>query len=107
MRIKKLKHSPAKVEQIDTNKDGQISQEEWDAAVARLEQELLGEEMQSYQGGESPDVVIGQGKTEKIFIISGYSQKELTKKLSWQALLGVLGGAILALSMLALLIFSS
>jgi len=103
-RIRQLKDNAEKMKQIDLNKDGQISQEEWDSAVANLEQEILREEMQSYEGEDPADVILTKGDIEKIFIISDYSQKELVKKLSWQALGGVFGGAILALLMLAYLL---
>ncbi|MBL7197631.1 MAG: hypothetical protein ISS47_05990 [Candidatus Omnitrophica bacterium] len=99
-RIEALKNDPKKMAQVDANKDGNISMEEWGAAVARIEQDLLEQELKSSQTDELADVVIGKGDTEKTFIISDHSQKELTKKLAAQSLLGVFGGAALTLAML-------
>lgn len=42
-RLSELKKDPKKMAEVDLNKDGQISPEEWDRAVGRIEQELLEE----------------------------------------------------------------
>ncbi|UCC94876.1 MAG: hypothetical protein JSW40_08705 [Candidatus Omnitrophota bacterium] len=104
-RLRELKKNPAKMKEVDLNKDGAISVEEWDFAVEKVERELIEEELASGKPDEATDVVIGKGQVEKIFILSDQSQKELTKKLSWQAMTGVFGGAILALIMLGYLLF--
>jgi hypothetical protein len=104
-RLQKLKHDPTKMVDLDSNKDGIISNEEWDLARDKVEQELLEENLKSAQSQELTDVVIGKGDAEKVFIISDYSQKDLTKSLFWKSILGIYGGSALALvSLLFLLI---
>lgn len=95
-RLQELKDNPVEMSQVDTNKDGQVSMEEWDAAVAKIEKELIEEELESGQPQELADVAIARGQTEKVFIISKNSQKDLLKKLFWESVVGIYGGGALA-----------
>jgi len=106
-RLKEIKRDPEKMKRFDTNNDGQISPQEWDQAVKKIETEMIEE---SLKAGEQPianetDLMIGQGDEEKLFMISTYSQKELINKLGWQAFGGVIGGAILSVLCLAGILF--
>jgi hypothetical protein len=104
-RLEELKNNTAKMPEIDLNKDGEISIEEWNRAVAKVEQGTLEEELKIGQTKEAIDVIISQGDCEKVFIISDQAQKEILAKLSWQALLGIWGGAIVAIVMFWYLLF--
>ena len=104
-RLEELKSNPEQMSRLDLNKDGQINMEEWDLAVAKVEQELLAGELNSCPSNTQIDVVISKGEKGEVFIISDYSQKDLVRKLSWQAFSGVFGGAALALAMLWYLLF--
>lgn len=101
-RLSELKKDAAFMKEVDTNKDGNISQEEWSIAVNRVEQEILQKELEKGHGDDVADVVISKVDNEKAFIISDHSQKELIHKLGMQAMLGIFGGSILALFMLYL-----
>ncbi len=103
-RLQQLKNTPGYVKEIDTNEDGTISQEEWEAATARMEQKVLEEEVAAGHKVED-DVVIGKGEDKQVFIISDKSQKDLEKSLAWQSCGGIFGGAALAVAMLAYLIW--
>lgn len=104
-RLKELKDSPAEMEKIDLDKSGEISIIEWDKATAKIEQEIVEEELKSGQTNEATDVIIARGEMEKTFIISDQTQKEMLSKLSWQALLGIWGGAVLTVIMLGYILF--
>jgi len=104
-RIEELKADPKKMRGVDLNNDGEISAQEWNVAVAKIEQKLLEEELSSPQADELVDVVVTKGDEENVFIISGHRQKELTSKLSQKAFLGVFGVAALTLIMLWYLLF--
>ena len=104
-RIEEVKSHPQQMTAVDENKDGSISEEEWDNAVKKVEQALLEEELKSSSPDNSIDVVIGKGDARQVFILSDESQTQLLKHLSWQAFLGVFGGAVLSLVMLAYLLF--
>ena len=97
-RLEELKQNPQKLDECDLNKDGDLSEEEWTLARQRIEQEVLEEELKENKTGELFDVVITQGDTEKMLIISDHSQKELIDKLFWQSLGGVYGGAALSIA---------
>ncbi len=80
--------------QFDLNKDGEISQEEWDLAVTGLEHKLLedlAQKASTHQ--EQTDIVIAFNPNSRIFMISDRGQKELLTKLNWQCGLGIYGGA--------------
>lgn len=51
------------------------------------------------------DAIIAKGSAEKVFIISDHSEKSLLRSLSWQSVLGIFGGAVLSVVMLAYLLF--
>lgn len=104
-RLEALKRDPERMALADTNKDGSISVEEWDAAVASVEQELLLTVMQNPANQDVPDVFIGKGKDERVFIISDKSEKQIIQGLSAETVLSVFGGALLSLVTLAYLLF--
>jgi len=96
-RLEKLKSSPVDMAKFDLNKDGEVSIEEWDMAVAKIEQELLEEVVRGHALEEHSDVIVGRGEEEKVFIISDYSQKILTRRLLFEFIGCVCGGVIFAL----------
>lgn len=103
-RLRELKSNPQEMSKLDLNKDGEISTDEWDRAVAKIEQELLEEELKNSSQQEQVDIMVSKGNKEEVFIISDYSQKELISKLSWQSFSSVFGGAVLTLVMLGYLL---
>jgi len=103
-RISEVKKNPLKMKEIDLNKDGDISNEEWDSAVAKLEEEVLEQTLKNTPADNPYDVIIGKGDVETTFIISDRSEKDLIRKLKMQSLLGIYGGAALSLLLLAYLI---
>ena len=103
-RLGQIKSNPKKMVQFDLNKDGQVDTGEWNIAVEKIEQELIEEELKNTSQDELADVVITKGDTDNVFIISDYSQKDLLKKLSFQAFGGIFGGATLALVCLFILL---
>lgn len=104
-RLGELKSSPEKMKDVDLNKDGKISIEEWDRVVKKLEQEALEEVIKSTSTENAADVIIGKGDVETMFMISDRSEKELVGRLWWESLLGIYGGAGLSLACLAYLLF--
>ncbi|MBN3037942.1 MAG: hypothetical protein JW869_00830 [Candidatus Omnitrophica bacterium] len=96
-RLEELKSDPLKMSKLDLNKDGRIDQQEWDLAIAKVEQELLEESLAGGQQAESADVIVAKGDVEKLFMISDSSQKELISQLGFEAGLGIIGGGVLAL----------
>ncbi|MFH1355140.1 MAG: GIDE domain-containing protein [Candidatus Omnitrophota bacterium] len=104
-RIEEIKISPLQMEEIDLDKDGNISNEEWDSAVAKLEAETLEQTLKNTYRDNPYDVIIGRGDVETAFIISDHSEKDLIRKLRIQSLLGIYGGSALSLLLLAYLIF--
>ncbi|MDP1853018.1 MAG: GIDE domain-containing protein [Candidatus Omnitrophota bacterium] len=104
-RIEKLKENKERTKEIDLNKDGQVSIEEWDGAVRKIEAEVLKEALNIDQADNVYDIIITKGDTEKIFIISDQSEKDLTKKLTQQSALGIYGGGFLSVATLAYVLF--
>lgn len=104
-RLKELKEDAKKLKEVDLDKDGSISMEEWDAAVAKIERQVLEEALNTAKSEDPADVIIAKGDVEEIFIISDHSEKELIQELSWQCLSGIYGGALLSLATLTYLLF--
>lgn len=104
-RLEALKADPEKLGAADLDGDGRVSEEELSRAAARIEEELLREELKNFQLDELADVIVGLGQTDKDFIISDHSQKKLVKKLTWQAFIGVFGGPALAAACAAYLLY--
>lgn len=104
-RIEKLKENKEKMKEVDLNKDGRVSMEEWDSAVEKIEADVLREVLNIDQADNAYDVMVAKGDTEKIFIISDQSEKDLTKKFAQQSALGIYGGGFLSVVTLAYLLF--
>lgn len=104
-RIEELKEDPQKMNEVDLDKDGQISMEEWDLAVAEVERTLLQETLKNATAEDPTDVIIGEGEVETVFMISDQSEKELAQRLCNESLIGIYGGAGLSLVTLAYLLF--
>jgi len=103
-RLDAIKNDPAMMKEIDTNQDGEISAEEWDVAQRKTEAKLLEEEIAEGSPSELADVVIARGDRDKIFIISDQNQDKLIRKLFWQSVGGIYGGAALAIVCFVLLL---
>ena len=97
-RLLELKQNPVKITEADLDKNGEISMEEWNRAKDRIERETLEEIARSPQQSELDDVVVARGETEKIFIISDRSEKDLTLSLTVQSFAGIFGGTVVALA---------
>jgi len=104
-RIEELKKNPQEMDKLDTNRDGQLSIEEWDSAVAKIEDELLQETLKNASWENPFDIVITKAEAETVFIISDCSEKDLLSKFGWEVFWGVFGGAALSLALLAYLLW--
>ncbi len=104
-RLNVLKSDPKFMADVDTNKDGNISDDEWQKAVMKVEYDLLQNEINAAAQAQMPDVIIGRGDTEKTFIIADKSQKDLDGIFGWQIFGGVVGGASITVACLWYLLF--
>lgn len=104
-RLQEIKNNPESIREADSNNDGMISRQEWDAVTAKIERELIQQEIASNTQNDLTDVVINKGDTGQVFIISDRSQSEILKSFSWQCFGGVFGGAALSVAALVYLWF--
>jgi hypothetical protein len=95
--IDELKSNPQDPRKVDTDKDGQISVGEWNAAVNAIRQDLLEEELQNSQVAGFPDTVIDQGEKDRDFIISKRSERRFRTRLGLYSFLGIFAGAALCI----------
>lgn len=103
-RLKELKDNPAEMSEIDLDKDGQISAYEWNLALAKIEQEVIQQQLQAQQSDELADVVVARADEENLFIISDHSQKETIKNLARKTM-GIFIGIVLGTLALPLLLY--
>jgi hypothetical protein len=99
-RLRKLKADKERLMAFDTDKDGQISPEEWDAARQKMEEEMLAEDLQRPLD-DTDDLVITGGTGEKTFLIADRDERDITGTFLMKSLCGGIGGAAIALLMFA------
>lgn len=104
-RLQVLKSDPQRMKQIDVNQDSYVSNEEWDNAVKKIEEELLGELVKDTALDNAGDIKIARDDIETTFIISENSQKELLQKLSWECFACLYGGPALSLATLGYILW--
>lgn len=98
-RLRQIKQDKARLAELDLDKDGSISPEEWDRAVAQAEDELLREDLQN-PPAPGEDLIVAKGEFEDALLISDRSEKDLTGRLAWQSGGGVAGGMALMIGMM-------
>jgi hypothetical protein len=103
-RVEELKKDKQKMEEIDLDKNGKISEEEWNNAVSELEKEVLDAVIKNTETLNNSDVVISMGDEETMFMISDRSEKDVLHRLSKECFLGIFGGAGLSLVLLGYLL---
>lgn len=89
--LDQIRRDPKQMAAADTNKDGQVSGEEWEQ-VRLATQGALIENIQ-----KNPDPPTIQKRTGEHFIISTMTEPELTRHLFLRSWLGIIGGPILTL----------
>lgn len=106
-KLVELKNDPEAMAHLDTNKDGIITNEEWDEAANGIKEQLAMAE--SNQAIKSPmfKLIIGKGEIDTIFIISKKTEKELCRILSSKTLFRVIGGSVFALVSAAYIIYGT
>jgi hypothetical protein len=104
-RLEEIKKDPKKRQEIDTDKDGTINEEEWVNAVKNIESEVIQKTMNAAVWDNAQGIKIARDEIETTFIISESSQKELLQELSRYCWLCIYGGPALSLVTLAYLIF--
>jgi hypothetical protein len=103
-RLQAIKADPQAMMAIDTDHDGKVSQEEWDAKVKELKDEVTARAQNIADGS---NVAISAGEEEQIFIISRQKRQNLFSILQWQAWGFTFGGSLLSIICIYLLIHFS
>lgn len=104
-RLRELKRNPGQRAAFDSNGDGVLCAEEWEAARAQTERELTQEEAAETE--TIADTVIAKGGNGAPFILSDKSEKELRKVFKGRASLHLTAGAGVVTLMLASLLARS
>jgi hypothetical protein len=99
-RLQQLKRDADRLKEFDADKDGQISATEWEAAVRKVQEEMLRQEI-ARPAEDKDDLVIGQGEAERTFVLADRGEESMTRNLSLRAF-GSLAGGFLILSYIAL-----
>jgi len=102
-RLVELKKDPQFLKEADTNQDGIISAEEWDAAVARVESGLLGDTMAKISLDNAQGIRVARNEGGQPFIIAHKDQQSLIDEFNWKCIQCVWGGPALSLASLAYL----
>ena len=95
-RLRALKEDKEAMKAVDTNQDGVISPDEWDAARKKVEQQLLEEELKN-PPSEEDTLVIAKGEAETTFILSDKDEKEVSSNLGLKSFAMVFVGMIVVI----------
>ena len=94
-RLNQIKNDTQAMKAADADSDGNITDEEWQNVVSKVEAELLQNDLAAQAQSGHPDVIVGQGANEKIFIISDKDPKDIGGALILQIVVGIFGGGLL------------
>jgi len=78
--LRELKRNPQNLQQFDSDGDGKISEDEWDAARAAVTDQVLREELQKQQRRRKQEehIVIGKKQGRPLVIAETHSEEKLT-----------------------------
>ncbi|RMF48439.1 MAG: hypothetical protein D6751_00210, partial [Deltaproteobacteria bacterium] len=84
-RLRQLKGDPVAMRRFDSNGDGHIDDDEWQAARSAVERELLEESLHQEAERGGLKAIIGRGHARSLpFVIAeAHSEDGLTRKLAW------------------------
>ncbi len=96
-KLEDLKTDPDAMAKVDANGDSKIDDEEWDQAVNGIKTDLETEERSHGSGSSLYNLVMEKGETDKIYIISKKSKRDLCNIFSRKARFRIISSAILTL----------
>ncbi len=98
-KLRDLKADSETMRSVDIDRDGHVSQEEWDQA-------RVGAVAEAYEALQEDRIVIARGSSGEMFLISDHAEKALVRKLKWKSAGLVFGGAALTVGAFAYVIYS-
>ncbi len=80
--LRELKRNPKHLQQFDANGDGKISEDEWDAARAAVEESVMHEMLENNQQRKKQEehIVIGRKKGFPLIVAETHSEERLTAR---------------------------
>ncbi len=86
--LRELKRNPQNLQQFDLNGDGNIDEDEWDAARTAVEEKVLHESLQGKQGRKKQEehIVIGRKKGRPLIISETHSEENLTARYQYYSI---------------------
>lgn len=97
-RVREIKSDPARMAALDTDGDGQVSVEEWDAARVRVVTEVEGRTV------EDAVCIAKDPLGATPFLLAARSESALLRSLAWRVPAYVFGGALVTLVCLGLVL---
>lgn len=102
--LRELKRNPQDMLQYDTDSDGKISEDEWDAAREAVAEKVLHESLTEQKRKKQEEhVVIGKKKGRPLVIAETHSETQLTRRLTLYMVPLFIGAAALTAGSIALL----
>jgi len=86
--LRELKRNPQNLQQFDLNGDGNIDEDEWDAARTAVEEKVLDKSLQGKQGRKKQEehIVIGRKKGRPLIISETHSEENLTARYQYYSI---------------------
>ncbi|MDD5258418.1 MAG: hypothetical protein PHD29_00405 [bacterium] len=104
-KLVECKTNPEVMLQIDTNKNGKISTEEWDEAANKIKDNLAMAELNQVVDSPTYRLVVSKGEADTLYIISSRTEEELCRHLITKTNIRIIGGSVVALISAAYIIF--
>lgn len=98
-KLQALKKDEDRMSAFDTDKDGRIDPEEWEAAVRTVQVELLREQASEAPVKPEDDQAIGRGDAEKTFVIADRGERAILQGMALKAYGSLVGGFVVAMIM--------
>ncbi|MEW6378908.1 MAG: hypothetical protein AB1611_04805 [bacterium] len=99
-KIRSLKADQGRLKQYDLDRDGTLSQEEWDAARKKMEEDVLLEGL-SDQESTNDTVAVGENPLGGLFYISDRGEERIIRSMAWKiplafslGMAGTVGGVL-------------
>lgn len=95
-RLRLLKSNPGAMKNADSNQDGSVSSDEWDAFRIKQEEAFLESEMAKDAGTTQEEQMVVQAPAHGTYIISAGTEADVLGKMSWMVPLALVGGLALS-----------
>lgn len=95
-RLRHVKEDAEQMKGADTNQDGTVDAQEWDAMLHKQEEQFLKEELARQSQEPQEEAMLVRAPQSGTYLISTGTQSEVTRRYRWATPLSLLGGLLMS-----------